>query len=297
MGKEEFEKLVKESFSINDLSLKIYGYSSNQSTRKKISNLIEQYKSDISHFGMGKKNTKYKRETKICPICESEFITIVDHRDEKYTCSRSCTNKYFHHGINNPNFNKDKYKDRYIKVSKSLEGKINKSPIIRPKCKKCDNLVKRKNRIYCSNKCRSLDPLSEEAKLKISEKAKFNMSIGRIKPWSSRNIESYPEKFFKKVLEVNGIEYEFNKLISKRDLGVDEVGNYFLDFFIPEKNIDLEIDGNQHNYRKDHDELRDSRISKFYRVYRIEWRNINIQSGKDYIRNEINKFLEFYKSI
>ena len=94
-------------------------------------------------------------------------------------------------------------------------------------------------------------------------------------------------------MENNNIEYEFNKPVLKKDLGVNEIGSYFLDFYIPSKNIDLEIDGGQHRYRKDHDDLRDSRISKSYNVYRIKWKNINSESGKEYIRGEIDKFLLF----
>jgi very-short-patch-repair endonuclease len=62
-------------------------------------------------------------------------------------------------------------------------------------------------------------------------------------------------------------------------------------------NIDLEIDGKQHEIRKEHDEKRDFYVSKQYKVYRIKWKSINNESGKKYMKNEIGKFLEFYNSL
>lgn len=72
---------------------------------------------------------------------------------------------------------------------------------------------------------------------------------GRHKGWSSRNIESFPEKFFKQVLDNNNIKYQFNYSITKKSLGVNESSCYFLDFKIGD-NIDLEIDGKQHEWKE-----------------------------------------------
>jgi very-short-patch-repair endonuclease len=57
----------------------------------------------------------------------------------------------------------------------------------------------------------------------------------------------------------------------------------------------LEIDGKQHKYRKEHDDERDKLLNEYgYIVYRIKWKNINTEMGKEYIKNEIDKFMEFY---
>ncbi|MNN17245.1 hypothetical protein D3C81_1304240 [compost metagenome] len=61
--------------------------------------------------------------------------------------------------------------------------------------------------------------------------------------------------------------------------------------------IALEIDGKQHNEqnRLESDLKKDNFLaSKNWKVYRIKWKNINNQVGKDYMLNEINKFLTFY---
>ena len=82
-------------------------------------------------------------------------------------------------------------------------------------------------------------------------------------------------------------------------MGIDCDSNYFLDFYIPDGNIDLEIDGKQHEYedRKVQDQIRDFHISKQFKVYRIKWRSINTDDGKKYIKEEIEKFLKFHKML
>ncbi len=167
------------------------------------------------------------------------------------------------------------------------------------KCTVCGNnlniMQKRRKNKYCSNTCRAND-ISQETRQKISLKAKENVKNGTHKGWQSRNIESYPETFFKKVLENNNIKYEFNKPISKRSLGLDCDASYFLDFYIEDKNIDLEVDGKQHEWeeRQESDEVRDNAlIENGFIVYRIKWKNINTKKGKEYIKNEIEKLIKY----
>ena len=56
---------------------------------------------------------------------------------------------------------------------------------------------------------------------------------GKHKGWISRNIRSYPEKFFDKVLKNNNLfdRCETNYKISKKDLGLECHSNYFLDYY------------------------------------------------------------------
>jgi len=121
---------------------------------------------------------------------------------------------------------------------------------------------------------------------------------GTHKGWITRNVISYPEQFFIGVLNNNKITFEHNYSIKQSDLGHNNSYNFFLDFYIKEKNIDLEIDGQQHNRRKESDKLRDKLlIENGYVVYRIKWKNINSEKGKEYIEKEINGFLDFYDKI
>lgn len=141
---------------------------------------------------------------------------------------------------------------------------------------------------------------SEEKKKKLSNIMKEKVTNGEHKGWQSRSIKSYPEKFFESVILNNNLSNkcirEFK--ISKRDLGLDDYANYYLDFYFPDKKIDLEIDGKQHWEDKDRiisDKIRDKVLTENgYIVYRIKWKSINTIEGKKYIKNEIDKFLKFY---
>lgn len=111
----------------------------------------------------------------------------------------------------------------------------------------------------------------------------------------SRNITSYPENFWKRVLDNNNIEY-----IKEYSLKRENLLRYFLDFYIEinDRKIDLEIDGRQHLFeeRKQHDKIRDEYIkSKGIEVYRIPWNEINSENGKQLMKEKIDKFLEFIK--
>lgn len=131
---------------------------------------------------------------------------------------------------------------------------------------------------------------SAESKKKISDKVKIRIANGTHNGWSSRNKPSYPELFFMEVLKNNNINYEFEK----------KVGKYFIDFAIVEKMIALEIDGKQHKLieRAQKDKEKDNFLTgENWKVYRIQWKQINTQIGKDYIKKEIQKFIEFYNSI
>ena len=90
---------------------------------------------------------------------------------------------------------------------------------------------------------------------------------------------------------------ENNKIDFKREVAIkqaDEQHCYFLDFVIG--NIDLEIDGKQH---KDADRIisdtkRDAYLTSLgFRVYRIEWNEINSTTGKLLMKEKIRKFLIF----
>ena len=127
-------------------------------------------------------------------------------------------------------------------------------------------------------------PVSDATKNKISNGMHIAVLEGRNKGWKMRNIKSYPEKFFEKVLNNNHIHFEREK----------KVGKYFLDFVIG--TIDLEIDGKQHKYPKrvKSDLERDKFLrSEGYFVYRIAWNEINSENGKEIMKGKIDLLLDF----
>lgn len=129
-------------------------------------------------------------------------------------------------------------------------------------------------------------PVSDATKNKISNGMHIAVLEGRNKGWKTRNIKSYPEKFFENVLNNNHIHFEREK----------KVGKYFLDFVIG--TIDLEIDGKQHKYpeRVKSDLERDKFLrSEGYFVYRIAWNEINSENGKEIMKGKIDLLLDFLK--
>ena len=172
--------------------------------------------------------------------------------------------------------------------------KTNKKIIL---CKECNIafLQKRKNQIYCSGYCQRH---SADVRAKNSAKMQERIANGLHHGWPSRKIKSYAEKFFEVVLKNNGIKFDSERKIKKMDLGLNCSMNYFLDFYLPDYNLDLEIDGRQHEMpdRIKSDAIRDEALNKFgIKVYRIKWKNPNTASRKEYLKNEIDKFLTVIK--
>lgn len=177
------------------------------------------------------------------------------------------------------------------------------------KCRRIDEdisfLLKRKNKCTIFFNicvfCNKLFTTKNNIKKCCSEECSINnrKKNGSFKGWQSRNIISYPEEFFIQVLKNNGIweKCQFNYPIKKKILGIDEPYNYFLDFYFEDLKIDLEIDGRQHEdiERVESDRKRDIALTNngIY-VYRIKWKNPINDENKAYIKEEINKFLDFY---
>lgn len=267
-----------------------YYKSDNHIENAKIASVIGNYK--IQELKKDRiKN--YNKKPKKCLYCNNPLE--YNKKRNKF-CSKSCSASFNNKGRMVTEETKKKIRNKQLKN--------NDVKIVERECEFCGNkfIVERiKNgRLskseHCNSKCSNLS-----MKKKLSYKQKEKVKNGTHKGWQSRNILSYPEKFFRKVLYNNELidNCEINYPILKKDLGLNEEGNYFLDFYFRDKKIDLEIDGKQHNYedRKKSDEIRDKLLKdNKIKVYRIKWKCINNKKGKGYIKNEIYKFLKFYKT-
>jgi len=308
-------EIILESFSCGDASEKIFGYSNKRSKIKILNILLENGYSDLIFLDRNK-NRIHPIIQKECIICKKEFKTQEGNR-EKEVCSIKCSNSLHPKRkenikkvicsickkefiVNNRSNNKTCSKEcrnNLISISKknpiqeSIEGK--KGKLKRFECiicsKEFDIVTNRNNIKMCSKECRKEYFRSIQLKLVID---------GIHKGWTSRNIESYPEKYFKGVLNNLGILFKFNYPISKKELGINELSYYFMDFFIEKdgRKIDLEIDGKQHNFkdRKKSDINRDLLLkSNDYDVYRIKWKNPINENNKEYIRKEIENLKTF----
>lgn len=156
-------------------------------------------------------------------------------------------------------------------------------------CKEKFQALARKKVRFCSVKCSAAWQGQDlKKKQKISDTMKLKVANGTHSGWKSRNgkLPSYAEKFFMNVLDNNHLSYE-------RDC---PAGRWFIDFALKEKMVALEIDGKQHEYadRKESDKKKDKfLVDNGWRVYRIKWKSINNEKGKQYISEEIKKFLNF----
>lgn len=240
---------------------------------------IKKYNIDITHFSM----SRGRRHERVCPMCGLKFSSW-DYEDKK-TCSRACSNKYF----------KRKHKkETKQKISCSLKGYLKIHPHLKLMdfCKFCGKEFHKKNSKtqYCSSACAQKSPYTRK---KLSDKVQERIRNRKHQGWTSRNILSFPEKYFKGVFEKNGFSNRFvtNYPIKKRNLGIDCDACYFLDFYFPEFNLDVEIDGKQHERSeiKAHDEFRDGKLKENgYKIHRIKWKSLK---DTKYFRTEIEKVL------
>lgn len=208
-------------------------------------------------------------------------------------CSRSCA-AIFNNKLRD-NYNWVLPTEAREKIRNALKKYRDTHPYI-PSHKRCiicnkEFILQRLNsgRLSKSNTC------SDECHVKLKhvrgiELYKKCVENNTFKGWRTRNIISYPEKFWIGVLQNNNISFEREKYVEK----------YFLDFVISINNklIDLEIDGKQHKYkdRQESDKIRDKFLTdRGYIVYRVDWNEINSEKGKKLMKEKISNFLSFIK--
>ena len=107
--------IIKESKTIAEAIKKMFGYD-NGKTRKKFFKLIEEKNLSIEH--LKPRESKYEIVTKLCPVCGNKFETKKGIRDEKTTCSYSCSNTFFRSGKQNPNWSDDSYRSTCFQYHK-----------------------------------------------------------------------------------------------------------------------------------------------------------------------------------
>lgn len=260
-----------------------------------------------------------KTVKKICPCCGKEFETVSGRKDEKKFCSLHCSATYS--GNKSRNVSDEQKKIVSAKMKAFYEAYPEKKAIcsinaqklnnrrhnlkneikpytVKPErlCSVCYTKIKFNNK---TGLCQHCLRTTEQGKAIMSKNSKMVadklIASGKHQGWQSRNITSYAEKFWIKVLDNNKVSYK-REMVVKYNNGPSD--RYFLDFYIESKGrkIDLEIDGKQHKYadRAEHDRIRDERLTNLgYVVYRIDWNEINSEKGKLRMKEKIDKFLDF----
>lgn len=99
------QKIFDSFLSLSD-ACEYFNFPINGTGIRKVKKIVQENNIDINHFkGKLKKNFKYNRETKNCPVCGVEFVSVIGNKKlEKSTCSHSCSNTFFRSGYNNPNW-------------------------------------------------------------------------------------------------------------------------------------------------------------------------------------------------
>jgi len=314
--KEELWKIFENADSKSDCLRKL-GYSNEQLKGFNgitINKILSSYAIKIGFKieNLNKlKNRKYREQNylknpKLCLECNAivNYDKILRDKNAKF-CSQSCAAS-FNNRQRGPMPNEQKMKISKGVVDSKLwqlnyekrngrtwEAYLEYSSE-KQYCKNCNVELCYGNKSGYCNDCIKKIPerkeLRQQAGKKGLETKKKNGS--KIGGWTTRNIVSYPEQFWMKVLNNNNIQFDHNKRVL-------EFG-YFLDFFIVINGVklDLEIDGKQHKYRKDHDNLRDENLRSLdFVVYRIDWNDLKSDNGKKMMKEKIDKFLEFYESL
>ena len=211
----------------------------------------------------------------------------------KYKSGRFCSEKCCHSHILSEEskkkqsislrktFNTDEYKQKMIEICRHRKKrKPRKVSYIPKNCIVCNQPIpyEKRGRKTCSEQC-----LIKRYKTRT----RWNIH---------RNQTSFAEKFFMEVLENNNIEYIHEHPVKKDD----GIHCYYLDFLIHinGKNIDLEIDGQQHDYRQNEDAIRDKYLTEHgFIVYRIKWNDVIAEKGKQEMKEKIDLFLDFINAL
>lgn len=284
-----FGENLKKVNSFGELC-KLYEVYTNGRIHKFFKELVCKYNFSTEHWKIIPHNKKWNCVSTECPVCKTIFQTKSGGRGCSKTCSYKCSNTFFK-SIRHTEKSKRKRIDSNKKHLISI-GKIpRQSKLYKITCFACgkEKFTKNKNQKFCSNICSAGDRIHN---IEYVEKLR-NIMLERVRNgihsgWKSRNIISYPEQFFMKVLNNNNIKYEHNKPFIK----------YFIDFALFDKMIALEIDGKQHlmEDRKQSDIAKNDILMKNgWKVYRIPWNEINTDKGKFLMKEKIDNFLDYYK--
>lgn len=277
-----------------DYQIKTYGeehYLKNVEKQKEKAQKAQKQRKELARQQAQQRTQQWVEEQHHCERC-GKLMT------EKYGsgkfCSQYCAFSREHSQEDKEQISLSllKYYNNNPRISKETS-----KPICIRHCSICNKKIKFCNKTGLCQDCLRHTPQGKNFLAQTSKSTQERLlAEGKHKGWSSRNIKSYAEQFWEKVLDNNNIKYQ-------REVPVKhDSSNYFLDFLIikNDKLLDLEIDGKQHKYkeRQESDILRDEFLTNNnYTVYRIEWNEISSEEGSMKMKTKIDTFLEYYNSI
>ena len=105
--KKELETACKTCNGTGSL-LRYFNLPDNGTSRKKIKLLFKKFEIDPPKYSAP---SKYQKITKLCPVCNKQFITLLNYKREKVVCSYSCSNTFFRSGEQNGNYGSNHYRN------------------------------------------------------------------------------------------------------------------------------------------------------------------------------------------
>jgi very-short-patch-repair endonuclease len=242
-----------------------------------------------------KRIEEYDLNPKKCKNCNNVFD--YKHRHSTF-CSKSCANSFNNKKRILTENTKEKIRKSIIKLINEgnppgfIGYRYNKKIEYKPKilhikicpiCKKEYNTFKEKQ-VCCSKQCAFKNmKCSESVRKKISDKVQERIKNGTFSGWKSRKDKepSYPEKYFISLFENEKIDGWI------RDY---KIGRWFVDFAFIDKKFALEIDGKQHEERKEQDKIKDDYLEKNdWKVIRIKWYNPVNENNKEKLYKQIEE--------
>lgn len=106
-------------------------------------------------------------------------------------------------------------------------------------------------------------------KLRKEDNNKRMEDSAEIHAWEMRNNPSWLEKQMMEFLDNHSIKYEFQKIFYINDKNGYKQRYFIADFFIPDRNLIIEMDGKQHLNQVDYDNKRTALIKEHYRKTKV----------------------------
>lgn len=123
---------------------------------------------------------------------------------------------------------------------------------------------------------------------------KHNMEVMEQAKYRARQMDTWPsplEEKMKEFLDKYNVGYEFQKIFY---IYADDgwiIRYYIADFYIPEKEIIIEVDGKFHDEHKLHDKNRTKEIQEQYpsvEVLRYRWKDLSDMDKMDELLYKVN---------
>lgn len=217
--------------------------------------------------GIGERNIVCKCGKTFCIVASDNEI---ERGKYKKYCSVKCGNS------------RPRTEEFKVRMSQLFSGRNgNKKP--RPNCLTCGHPCKLPHNKFCSRACvRKSDEHKEQIRQRTIERHKLNPN-GHPNILCANISETYPEKYFREWLEGDGLldgidfhrQYKFDR--------------YYIDFYFPNLNVCVEIDGERFHKRNEKEISRENIIKQHFMLLRFSVKPLLKGAFKEIIGGLVHK--------